>query len=467
MKFRGPAQVFRADPQRSSTPAAATPPPLLAGPILPTLLRLAAPNVLALVLTAAVAVAETYYIGRLGTPALAAMALVFPFAMLTQMLSAGAMGGGVSSAVSRALGAGDGPRAQALAVHAVIIAAGLGAVYTALFVGFGPLLYRALGGEGGVLVEATRYGAVLFGGAWLVWLANTLASIIRGTGNMRVPSAGVVAMAALQIALGGALGLGLGPLPRWGMVGVALGHIAATAAGVVLFFDYLYRGGGRLRLRFAGFAPRREMFHDILRVGAIACLSPLQAVLTALIFTALVARVGVGALAGYGIGQRLEFLLIPIAFGVGVAAVPMVGMAIGAGQVQRARRVAWTAAAVSAANLAGVGAVVALWPDLWARLFSADPVVLQYAREYLRIAGPAYPFFGFGLTLYFASQGAGRVLGPVLAATARLLLVAGVGAWLVAEGAGAGAAFALAAAAMVVYGVLSAAAVKLTRWGPA
>ncbi|MBL8341913.1 MAG: MATE family efflux transporter [Rubrivivax sp.] len=444
------------------------PPQLLAGPILATLLRLAAPNVLALFLTAAVAVAETYYIGRLGTPPLAAMALVFPFAMLTQMLSAGAMGGGVSSAVSRALGAGDRPRAQALAVHALVIGAGLGAVYTALFVACGPVLYRALGGAGEVLAEASRYGAVLFAGAWLVWLANTLASIIRGTGNMRVPSAGIAAMALVQIALGGALGLGAGPLPRLGMVGVALGHVVATALGVALFFGYLRRARGPLRLGLAGFVPRREMFDDILRVGAIACLSPLQAVLTALIFTALVARVGVGALAGYGIGQRLEFLLIPIAFGVGVAAVPMVGMAIGAGQVQRARRVAWTAGAVSAFNLACVGALVALWPDLWARLFSADAAVLQHAREYLRVAGPAYPFFGFGLTLYFASQGAGRVLGPVLAATARLLLVAAVGAWLVAEGAegaGAGSVFALAAAAMVVYGLLTAAAVKLTRWG--
>ena len=86
--------------------------PLLSGPILPTLLRLAAPNVLAMTMAVAVGVAETWYIGLLGTGPLAAMALVFPFNMLTQMLSSGAMGGGVSSAVSRALGAGDDARAD-------------------------------------------------------------------------------------------------------------------------------------------------------------------------------------------------------------------------------------------------------------------------------------------------------------------------------------------------------------------
>jgi Na+-driven multidrug efflux pump len=278
---------------------------------------------------------------------------------------------------------------------------------------------------------------------------------------------GIVAISLLQIVLGGVLAFGAGPVPGLGMVGVAIGHIVATAAGVGVFFSYLRSGRGRLKLSLAGFSARREMFHDILKVGALACLSPLQSVLTALIFTALVARLGTAALAGYGIGQRLEFLLIPIAFGIGVAAVPMVGMAIGAGQVPRARRVAWLAGAVSAFNLAVIGAAVALAPDLWAALFTDDEAVLQHARDYLRIAGPAYPFFGLGLTLYFASQGAGHVLGPVLAATARLALVAAVGAWLAAEGAAASSVFALAAAAMVLYGVLSAAAVKRAKWGRA
>ena len=187
--------------------------------------------------------------------------------------------------------------------------------------------------------------------------------------------------------------------------------------------------------------------------------------LAVLIFTGLVARLGVGPLAGYGIGQRLEFLLIPIAFGIGVAAVPMVGMAIGAGQVERARRVAWTAGAVSAVNLGLVGAFVALVPQAWAGLFTSDASVLAPAHDYLRLAGPAFPFFGLGLTLYFASQGSGKVLGPVLASTLRLVVVAAAGAWLVSHSAPPQHYFLLVAAAMVVYGLSTAAAVWLTPWG--
>ena len=440
--------------------------PLLTGPVLPTLLRLAVPNVLAMTVSVLVGIAETYYIGRLGTEPLAAMALVFPFAMLTQMMSSGAMGGGVSSAVSRALGAGNLARARESALHATVIGGFAGVVYSILFLAFGPALYRLLGASGAVLDLAIGYGNVLFAGAVLVWLYNTLASVLRGTGNMKVPSLTILASSLAQIILGGSLGLGLGPFPQFGMVGVALGQIIATAAGVLFLAWYLMTGQGRLRLAFTGLTLRAELFTDILKVGALACLSPVQSVLATVIFTGLVARLGLLPLAGYGIGQRLEFLVIPIAFGIGVAAVPMVGMAIGAGDVARARRVAWTAGGVSAFNLGLLGLIVALAPDLWAGLFTRDAAVLDYARQYLRLAGPCFAFLGVGLTLYFASQGSGKVLGPVLASTLRLIIVGGVGAWLLAHGAPAWYYFVLVGAAMVAYGISTAAAIWFTPWGP-
>lgn len=438
---------------------------LLTGPIVPTLVRLSLPNVISMVLTVMVSIAETWTIGRLGTVPLAAMALVFPFAMLTGMMSAGAMGGGVSSAVSRALGANNLDRANTLAFHALAIGTVAGLLYTAIFLLFGPTFYGWLGGRGEVLAEASRYSMVLFAGALLVWLSNTLASVVRGTGNMRVPSLTIILTALLQIPLGIVLGLGWGPVPGLGMVGVALANILATGAGVAYFLWFLMTGRGRLRLAVRGVSLQREMAIDILKVGAVALASPLQSVLAVLIFTGLVARLGVEALAGYSIGQRLEFLLIPISFGIGVAAVPMVGMAMGAGQVARARKVAWTAGALSAFNLAVVGAVVAIAPDLWASLFSNEAAVLDHARQYLRLAGPAFAFFGLGLTLYFASQGSGKILGPVLASSVRLVLVAGVGWWLAETDAGASAYFGLVAAAMVLYGISTVLAVRWTRWG--
>jgi putative MATE family efflux protein len=446
-------------------PLAAPANSLLTSPILPTLLKLAIPNTVAMFGAALVAVAETSYIGRLGTVPLAAIALVFPFTMLTQMMSAGAMGGGVSSAISRALGAGNRDRAAVLALHAAMIGVCGGIFFTAMMLLFGRQFFSALGGRGGVLEQASSYSNVLFSGAIAVWLVNTLASVVRGTGDMKIPSATLIAVAAIQILVGGTLGLGLFGAPRFGMSGVAAGLPAAYTLGAAFLIWYLVSGRSRLTLNFSAFTFQRGMFFDILKVGAVSCLSPLQTVITILIFTKIIAGFGTETLAGYGMGSRLEFLLIPIAFAFGVASVPMVGMAIGAGLVARARQVAWTAGAASALSVGLVGLVVALKPSLWVSLFTSDPGVSAAAYSYFAWAGPGFGFFGLGVCLYFSSQGAAKVVGPVLASTVRLLMVAVGGWWLASSGAPAWTLFALVGAAMVVFGLSTAASVRLTRWG--
>jgi len=437
---------------------------LLTSPILPTLLKLALPNSIAMFGTAVVAVAETSYIGRLGVEPLAGIALVFPFVMLTQMMSAGAMGGGVSSAVSRALGAGNRDRAATLALHAAIIGSCAGLFFTVMMLGFGREFYWLLGGRGEVLEQAMHYSQVLFSGAVSIWLVNTLASVVRGTGDMRVPSAALIGVAIIQIAVGGALGLGLFGLPKFGMRGVAAGQLAAFTLGAVFLAWYLVSGRSRLQLNFKSFSFQRDMFLDILKVGAISCLSPLQSVLTILIFTKILAGFGTVTLAGYGMGSRLEFLLIPIAFAYGVASVPMVGMAMGAGLVARARQVAWTAGAAAGLTVGLVGLIVAIKPELWASLFTSDPGVTAAAYSYFAWAGPGFGFFGMGVCLYFSSQGAAKVGGPVLAGTIRLVLVGLGGWWLASTGAPAWTLFALVGAAMAVFGLSTALSIRLTRW---
>jgi putative MATE family efflux protein len=438
---------------------------LLTAPILPTLLRLALPNSIAMFGTALVAVAETSYIGRLGIEPLAGIALVFPFVMLTQMMSAGAMGGGVSSAISRALGAGNRDRAATLALHAAIIGICGGLFFTLMMLLLGRPFFALLGGRGGVLEQACDYSEVLFSGAVSIWLVNTLSSVLRGTGDMKLPSATLIGVAIVQIVVGGALGLGLAGLPQFGMHGVAAGQLIAFSLGTAFLAWVLISGRSRLTLNFRAFTFQRDMFFDILKVGAISCLSPLQSVLSILIFTKILAGFGTVTLAGYGMGSRLEFLLIPIAFAFGVASVPMVGMAMGAGLIKRARQVAWTAGAAAGLTVGLVGLIVAIDPALWVSLFTSDPGVTSAANSYFAWAGPAFGFFGMGVCLYFASQGAAKVGGPVLAGTLRLLLVGFGGWWLVSIDAPAWTLFALVGAAMVVFGLATAVSIRLTRWG--
>jgi len=331
---------------------------------------------------------------------------------------------------------------------------------------FGPYLFAALGCSGRVLSEAIGYSQIFFGGAVLPWIMNTLAALLRGTGNMKLPSAIILNSAFFQILFGGVLGLGLGPVPQFGMRGVAAGTLVAFSIGAAIMAWYLLSGRSRVKLSFKGFRFQRAMFYDILQVGAIACFSPLQIVLTVTIFTHLLANFGTEVLAGYGIGARLEFMLTSLAFAVGIASVPMVGMAIGAGRIARARRIAWTAGAVSFAAVGFVGGFFAVFPDVWVNIFTDNAAVRAASRQYLSIVAPFLSFVGLAIALYFSSQGAARVLGPVLAQTARLAFVMAGGWWLMSQGATSTQFFWLAAVSMILLGVLAAAAVRLTNWGP-
>ncbi|NCZ83586.1 MAG: MATE family efflux transporter, partial [Betaproteobacteria bacterium] len=266
-----------------ATPASG--PDLLTAPILPLLLRFALPNMVAMLAVALAAMAETGYVGQLGPSALAGMALVFPFVMLQNMLSAGAMGGGVSSAVSRVLGAGDGQRANVLAVHALWIGVFAGIFFTVLMELLGAWFMQRLGGKGEDLAQAVAYSEVAFSGSVFIWVVNTLSSVIRGSGNMRVPSVTLVLVALAQVFLGGALGLGWLSLPPLGMQGVAAGGVLANAAGAVFLWAYLSAGHGKVKLSIRGTRLVRHHLQDILRVGAVACISPFQSVLTILILT--------------------------------------------------------------------------------------------------------------------------------------------------------------------------------------
>jgi putative MATE family efflux protein len=452
--------------------AAAAPAPLaprtrllLEGPIAPTLLRLAAPNVVVMVAQAVVTTLDAYFVGWLGAPALAGVALVFPLVMLMQTMSAGGMGGGVASAVARALGAGRREDANALALHAVVIALVMAAVFTGALIGLGPRLYRAMGGDGPVLDAALAYSNVVFGGALAYWLLNTLGSVVRGTGVMALPAAVTVSSAAIYLALSPALILGWGPFPRLGVAGAGAASVVGFGLGALALATYLVSGRGLVRLSLRGTRLRAARFGEILRVGAPGALNTILTNLTVILLTGIVGQFGAPALAGYGLGARLEYLQIPLVFGFGSALVAMVGTNVGAGRIARAERVAWTGAALAAGVTASIGLAGALAPRAWLGLFTAEPEVIAAGTLYLRTVGPAYGFFGLGLALYFASQGAGRLGWPLAAGFARLAIAA-VGGWLAIRwlGAGLSGVFVALAVALVVFGSLVAAAIKAGAW---
>ncbi|MBV9560782.1 MAG: MATE family efflux transporter [Bradyrhizobium sp.] len=438
MRLRATAE--EATPVRpAAAPAAArsqaTRAALLTGPILPTLLKLALPTVTVLVAQTAVNIAEAYYVGFLGTGALAGAALVFPIFMLMTMMSNGGLGSGVASAVARAVGAGRRNDADALLFHAVVLAIVFGGLFTLGATLGGPLLYRTLGGSGDALAAAITYSNYLFAGAVPVWIVNLQAAALRGSGNVKVPALVTLVGAIVTIPVSPVLIFGLGPFPRLGIggAGIAFG-LYYTAA---MLFLLRYMASGRSGLTFRVVRLRAALFADMLKVGIPTAVNAVLTNLNVILITGAVGLFGTSALAGYGISSRLDYIMIPLLFGISTATLTMVGVNMGAGQTARARRIGWISGGVGLLFTGTIGVAVAVFPTAWLHLFSHDAEVVREGTTYLRIVAPAYSALGFGFVTSFAAQGTGRAMGPLAASLARILIAAG-GGWIAVTSFGAG-----------------------------
>ena len=343
-------------------------------------------------------------------------------------------------------------------LHAIVANVAIGAFYALLVLTFGPVLYRALGGHDASLAAALKYSNIVFAGSLLIWLVNAFASVIRGTGNMFIPSAIMCAGIVVLVPLSPCLIFGIGPFPALGIGGGAAAFLIYYALALVVFCWYVFSGRSLVRPRLT--ALRWDLFASILRVGAVASLVSLQTNVTIGMTTGLVgAAAGAAAIAGFGTGARLEYLLIPIAFGFGAPLVAMVGTCIGAGDVARAVHVAWIGAAVTGVATEAIGVCAAIWPRAWLGLFGTDPRMLASGSAYLHAVGPFYGFFGVGMALYFASQGAGRLTWPLIAGLTRVTVAVGGGYFALRHTGSLTSLYGAIALALFAFGAVNAAAV--------
>jgi len=430
---------------------------LLEAPILPTLLRLSAPNVLNLLAIVGMVTFDAIFVGRLGPDALAGVSLVFPWVMFMQHAAASGMGGGVSSAIARALGSGQRGLADALAGHAIALAVILAAITSSFMLLCGPFLYQLMGGQGAVLAAALAYSNVVFSGVLAIWALNILANVVRGTGNMEFPAYVIIGSVLAHVVLSPMLIFGWGPLPALGPAGPGWGLIVSFGIGSIVLIAHLRASTALVTLGLRGVAVQWMLFSEILKVGIPGMLNVGITNLSVVILTGVAVHLGQETAIGFAMGARLEYILIPLAFGFGTAIVSMVGTNWGAKQFHRARQIAWTGGVTVALACGSIGVFFALFPQVWMGLFSEDPEVVRAGCLYLRIVGPIYAFYGLGMALYFATQGLGRVLATVAANGVRLAVSACGGVlavfWL---DAGAIGFFVAIAAAFFVYGGLTA-----------
>ena len=437
----------------------------LSKPIVPLLIRMSAPNTVAFFIQSLVVLTEVWFISKLGTDSLAAVALAFPLLMITQTMSGGALGGAITSAVARSMGANDIDRVEKLIWHSVVISLGGALIFLILFLFFGNQLLFLLGGRGEILQESYAYCSVLFFGGALLWLSGSLSAVLRGMGNMRFPAILMVTASSFQVVLSGGFILGWFGFPKLGVPGAAVAVLITSAIMVTVILIKLQSNSVPASLKREKFQLRKSLFDNIFEVAIPASVSPLLTVGTILVLTGLVGTFGTEALAGYGIGSRVEFLMIPLIFGIGTAMTSIVGANIGAKEIIRAEKVGIYGGSTAGIISVFIGLTLALFPESWIQFFTNDPKAFEVTKQYIQLVGPFYVFQGVGLSLYFASQGANAMKWPTIATIIRFLVASIGGAisvyWL---GLGIESIFISSSVAMTIFGIMIFVSIKRGAW---
>ncbi|WP_397453377.1 MATE family efflux transporter [Pseudomonas sp. NA-150] len=435
---------------------------LLHGPILPTLIRLAMPTVAVLLMTTVLSIAETWFVSSQGINAIAAASLVVPIMMLMTMVSNGGIGGGVSSSIARARGAGRHEDAQSLVWHAMVIALVGGTIFMLAAWLAGRWIYSTMGGSGESLEQAIVYSNILFAGAIPFWILMLMQSALRGAGNVKVPALIMAGGVVVGLIISPALITGWLGLPHMGVAGAGVAQVICSLGSLAVVLGYMR--SARSNLRLERHPLRRDHFAAILGIGLISTVNAIMATLSVTALTAAAGAFGVAAIAGYGIASRLDMLLIPVMFGFGTAALTLVGTNLGAGNVARARRAALVNALFVAAIVEALGIVVAIVPNLWVGLFSDSPEVLAVAGHYLRVVAPFYGFMAINAELYFAGQGARKIGWPLTAGAIRFGFAVMAGSSVVIAHGSLEHAFLLVAAGAIMSGSISLFGFWRVRW---
>lgn len=399
------------------------PEPLTEGPILRALLSLAVPVVFANVLQSVYQLTDTFWVGRLGPIAVAAVSISFPILFLLV-----AMGGGLSVAgailVAQAHGGRVPDRVDHVAAQSLLALVGVSVLLAVAGYLLTPSMVGLLSPEPAVSRPAVAYLRISFLGLVFVFGYFVFQSLLRGIGDVRTPLVIVGASVLVNFVMDPLFILGWGPIPEMGVAGAAVATIASQGLAGVVGIGLLFSGRYGIHLRARHLRPDTALMARIFRLGLPSSAEQSSRALGFAVMTLLVTGFGTTAVASYGIGIRiLSFVVIP-ALGLSLATSTVVGQNVGAGAYDRAERTAWTAAGLAFGVLTGAGVLLFLFATPITRAFIPDsePVVAMGAT-FIRIIALFFGFLGVQQVLTGAFSGAGRTVVSMILAIVALWVI--------------------------------------------
>jgi putative MATE family efflux protein len=384
-----------------------------AGSIPRSIFLLAVPMVLELVMESVFAVVDVFVVSRLGPDAVATVGLTESLLVLVYAVAMG-VSIGAMALIARRTGEKDGERAAQTAVQAIVLAVLLAAPVVLLGITFAPRLLGLMGGSPWVLQHGVRYMQVMMASTLSITLLFLINAIFRGAGDAAVAMRVLWLANGINCVLAPCLVLGLGPFPRMGVVGAAVATSIGRTSGVAYQLWRLSRPDGRITIRRRHLRIVWSTILQVLRLSGSATVQMLVGMASWVGMVRIISGFGSNALAGYTIAFRIIiFALLPSA-GLANAAATLVGQNLGARQPERAARSVWIAAAFNAGFLTLVGLCLLAFAPSLIHLFSTQESVAGFGVGCLRIVSLGFGFYGVGMVMTQALNGAGDTRAPTL-----------------------------------------------------
>ena len=382
-------------------------------PIGRAVVLLSVPMVLEMLMESVFAVADIFFVGRLGADAVATVGITESLMTIIYAIAIG-LSIGATAIVARRIGEKDRDAAARAAVQSIALGVAVAIVIGVIGATFGAELLRAMGASDEVVRTGSGFARVMLGGSGTVLLLFLINAVFRGAGDAAIAMRVLWFANAINIALGPCLIFGLGPFPELGVAGAAVGTTIGRGCGVIYQLVHLTRRGGRIEVHAHHLGLDLEVMKGILRVSGTAMFQNFIATASWMGLIRILTGFGSTAVAGNTIGIRIILFALLPSFGVSNAAATLVGQNLGAGKPERAEAAAWRAGLYNTICLSAVGLIFLLFAPALIGIFTSDAEVAGYGIRCLRIVAAGFLFYGYGMVLTQSFNGAGDTRTPTL-----------------------------------------------------
>ena len=381
------------------------------GPLGRAIVLLAIPMVTEMIMESVFAVADAFWVAKLGADALATVGLTESLLTLIYTAAMG-LSIGVTAMVARRIGEGNPAAAAEAAVQGMALGLLVAAVIAAVTVPLAPRLLAVMGATPAVQVMGSSYARVMLGGNAVILLLFLINAMFRGAGDAAIAMRVLWLANGINIVLGPCLIFGVGPFPRLGVTGAAIATTIGRGTGVLYQLHRLWRGDGRVAIRRAQLKLQPAVMRTMLRLSGTGTVQVFIGMASWIGLVRIVSSFGSEAIAGYQIAIRvIVFALLP-SWGLANAAATLVGQGLGAGQPDRAERAVWLAGFYNMLFLGAVGAVFVAFAEPIVSVFTRDPAIAPVAVLCLRTISYGFLFYAYGMVITQSFNGAGDTWTP-------------------------------------------------------